>query len=268
MAGNAELGKAFLDELLSKLPEAARASVSTALSSPEAAAAHEFLGSRVSPLDEERRQLHEQATALTNKEAKLTDWQGRLTGWKTEAETKYAERERKIAEREAAGGGGGGNPNPNPPAKPAEGTTMTEAQVEGAIVKVLEAREPAFIQYVADATKFATFHLQQFNETLDVLALVRHPKIGELGLPAVYELVNKEKLDTMREKAKLAERETLKRELRAEILTEQPVDMPYPIASEGSPLDALLLPADKRPKGDPVAATRLYESLVSGGAGR
>ena len=145
---------------------------------------------------------------------------------------------------------------------------MTKEQIEQTVVNTLQAREPAFIQYVADATKFASFHLQQFHETLDVLSLVRHPKIGEIGLAGVYELVHKDKLDDMKAKAAAADREKLKEEVRKEILASQPVNMPYPITSEGSPLDALALDADKRPKGDPVAATRMYEQLVGASAGR
>ena len=67
--------------------------------------------------------------------------------------------------------------------------------------------------------------------------------------------------------AEAAKRAALKEEVRKELLGEQRPDMPYPIA-DGSPLDALALAADKRPTGDPVTATRMYEQLVASGANR
>lgn len=266
MAGKAEIGKQFMEELLGKLPAAQQASVREVLSSPEAQAAYDYVGSRVSPLDEERTRLNELQTQLQTRESRLNDWHGRLETWKTTKETEYTERERKIAEREA--GGGNGNQPPPKPGPTAEPSAMTKEDIEKTVGAVLAQREGGYIQYVADATRFASFHLQNFNEVLDVGLLVKHPKIGELGVQGVYELLNKERLDEMKTKAAAADREKLKQELRREILTEQPVDMPYPINGEGSPLDVLSLDADKRPKGDPVTATRMYEQLVGANQGR
>jgi len=138
---------------------------------------------------------------------------------------------------------------------------MTKEEVQATVLEALGQREAGYIKYVADATRFAAFHLQNFKEPLDVLSLVRHEKIGELGVEGVYALVHKEKLDKLRTDAAAAERENLKNELRKELQTETPVDMPYPIG-EGSPLDVLTMDQATRPKGDPATAARMYDDLV------
>lgn len=261
MAGNAELGKTFLEEVFGKLPDALRGKASELLSSPEMQAAYESVGSRVSPLDGERQRLTALKNQLDTREQKLNDWHGRLDGWSRDKGTEFAERERKLAEREA-------NPNPNPQNPPGQNTgtpsggTMTAEELNKTLNDFVAPREAAVVQYVADATNFSAFHLKHFNETLDVGEIVKHPDIGKIGFKGVYEQLHKAKLDDMQAKAKEAERAALKDELRKELLGEKPVDMPYPIG-EGSPLDVLALDPAKRPTGDPVAAARMYESLVA-----
>lgn len=262
MAGNnAELGKTFLEELKGKLPDSLKGNLDAVLSSPEAQAALETVGSRVSPLDEERQRLNSLKTQLDGTSVKLTTWRGNLDTWAKTKEDEFTERERKIAEREA-GRVTAGDP---PPAGAGDG--VTKENLAKTIGEFVAPREAAFVQYVADATNFSTFHLKHFNEPLDVATIVRHPDIGTLGFRGVYETLHKEKLDKMQADAKAAERLAIKDEVRKELIGERPVDMPYPIA-EGSPLDALTLAADKRPSGDPAAAARMYEQLVGASANR
>lgn len=265
MAGKAELGKTFLEEVLGKLPDALRSQASTILSSPEAQAALEHAGSRVSPIDEDRTRLNELRTTLETKEQRLTDWHTRLDGWKTTKETEFTTREEALRVRE---NGGGGNHAGDPPPtnnQPKPGDSMTKQEVATLVGEILAPREAGYVQYVADAARFSTFHLQHFKETLDVAALVRHPQIGELGIKGVYELVHKDKIDAMNTAKVAADRESLKNELRKELVSEMPADIPYPIG-EGSPLDVLSLDPAARPKGDPAAAARMYDQLVSGRA--
>lgn len=262
MATKAELGKQFMDELVGKLPAGQQDAVRQALSSPEAAAALELAGSRLSPLDEERQRLDEQRRQLDDRNKKLDDWHNRLGKWKTDTEAAFVERDKKLSEREA-------NPN-DPPKNPPPaggGTAVTKEEIAKVVEDLILPREAGYVSYVADATRLAVTHLQQFKETLDVASIVRHPKIGELGFEGVYNLVHKEKLDKWKADAVAADREKLKQELRAELAREAPVDMPYPIG-EGSPLDALTLDPAKRPTGDPAAAAREYERLVAQNAGR
>lgn len=269
MADSFGLGKAFLEELAGKLPADLQGRITDVLSSPEAKAALEHVGSRVSPIDEERQRLHALKNTLDTREQNLTRWHGELKGWATTKETEYTDRERKIAEREAGGGGGGNNGNNGqPPVRP-EGTpgSMTKDEVVKTVGEVLRPLEGGVLQYVGDATNFSAFHLKHFNEPLDVHQITRHEKIGELGFRGVYELLHKEKLDKMTADAKAAERAALKEELRKEIIGERPTEMPYPVG-EGSPLDALSLDPAARPKGDPVAAARMYEGLVGASGGR
>lgn len=263
MAGNhAELGKSFLTEVFGKLPDALRANAEQLLSSPEAQAALETVGSRVSPLDEERQRLTSLKTQLDGTSQKLTAWRGNLETWARTKEDEFTERERKLAERRTTEPAPEGDPPPN-----AAGDSVTKENLAKTIGEFVAPREAAFVQYVADATNFSTFHLKHFNEPLDVATIVRHPEIGNLGFRGVYEQLHKEKLDKMQSDAKAAERAAIKDEVRKELIGERPVDMPYPIA-EGSPLDALALATDKRPSGDPAAAARMYEQLVSSGANR
>lgn len=269
MAGHAELGKTFLQELAAKLPDSLKGNLDAILSSPEAQAALEVAGSRVSPIDEERQRLNALKTQLDTRDQKLTDWHGRLGSWASTKEAELTDRERKLTERENGNGGGNGNGNGGPPnngGAPAK-ATVDKAELANTISEFVQPREAAFVQYVADATNFSAFHLKNFNEALDVGAIVRHPDIGKIGFAGVYQQLNKEKLDKMQADAKLAERNAIKDEVRKELIGERPVDMPYPIA-EGSPLDVLAMDADKRPKGDPVAATRMYEQLVASSGSR
>lgn len=260
MAGKAELGKAFLDELVAKLPADKQEALRTTLSSPEAVAALEHAGSRLSPLDEERQRLDETRTRLTSHEQRLTDWQGRLGAWKTDTEKALGEREQQISTREAGGG---------PPANqqlPANGSTVTKEEVAKLIQDIVAPREAGYVAYVADATRFASFHQLQFKEPLDVSAIVRNPKIGELGFEGVYREMHKEKLDKYAADQVAADRAKLKDELRRELVSESPVDMPYPLG-EGSPLDVLSMDPAQRPKGDPATAARMYEQAVAANRG-
>lgn len=266
MANNAELGKTFLEQVFGKLPEGAQAKARELLSSPEMQAAYETVGSRVSPLDEERRRLETLQNQLNTREQKLNDWHGRLDGWAKDKETQYAERERKLNEREA-------NPNPNANAAPngttppgnQPGGTMTRDDIANVVSEIVAPREGAFVQYVADATNFSAFHLKNFNETLDVAAIVKHPDIGKIGFRGVYEQLHKEKLDQMHAAADKAKEDAIRADERAKVLAgAHTTELPYPVG-EGSPLDALNLEPGKRPTGDPVAATRMYEQLVASG---
>lgn len=263
MATKAELGKSFLDELVGKLPADKQDSVRTILSSPEAAAALEHAGSRLSPLEGERARLEQQQTQLANQEARLTRWHEDLATWKKNTEADFVDRDKKLTEREAGGGR-------TPPAAPEPGAPkgVTPEEISDAIGKVLAQREPAYVKYVADVSRIGAQHQLQFKEVLDVDALIRHPKIGELGFEGVYREVHAEKLQKLEADRKVAEREQIRAEERAKILAEAPVDMPYPIASEGSPLDVLSLDPTKRPAGDPASAAREYERLVAAGGSR
>jgi len=143
---------------------------------------------------------------------------------------------------------------------------MTKEDVAKIVAETLAPREGAYVQYVSDAVQFADFHRQNFKETLNVNDLVRHPQIGELGVRGVYELVHKDKLEKMRADAVTAREEEIRADERRKIASTGPVDMPYPMGGEGSPLDALSLDPAARPKGDPAAAARMYDQLVSGRA--
>lgn len=267
MATKAELGKQFLDELVGKLPAGSQDALRTALSSPEATAALELAGSRLSPLDEERQRLDEQRRQLDDRGKKLDDWHNRLGKWKTDTEASFVERDKKLSEREAGGGGGGNPPSNQPPANNNAGAGVTKEDIAKVVEDLILPREAGYVTYVADATRLAVTHLQQFKETLDVAGIVKHPKIAELGFEGVYNLVHKEKLDKLAVEREKAREDAIRADERAKIAAAAPVDMPYPIG-EGSPLDALALDPAKRPTGDPAAAAREYERLVAQNAGR
>lgn len=262
MAGKAELGKQFLDELKGKLPDTLRGNIDSILSSPEAQAALETVGSRVSPLDEERAELERLRTQTETTQSRLTNWRGRLDTWKADMETKFTEREQQLSAREAAPASR--TPDDPPPAARAGEVTMTKDEIAKIVAEVIAPREGAYVQYVADAYRFGDFHRQNFKETLNINELVQHPKIGELGVQGVYELVHKEKLEKMRTDAVAAREAEIRADERSKIAAGAAVDMPYPMGGEGSPLDALTMDPATRPKGDPAAAARMYDQLVSG----
>jgi hypothetical protein len=257
-----ELGERFVQELLSKLPEAARAGALTALTSPDATAALEFAGSRMQLVND----AAERQAALEQKETRLTAWHGQLDTWRRNKEAEFTQREAELGTRKPTDGGN------QPPAGGAPEGTMTAEQIADITEKVLAAREPAYVAYVAEATQLGAFHLRNFNQELDVMSLIQHPKVRELGLKGVYELVHQEQLTKLKADQAAAERNKLETEIRTKVEQEfrdkaAGTELPYPLG-EGSPLDFLSMPADKRPTGDPAAAARAYEQLVTSGQGR
>ena len=256
-----ELGQQFLEELLSKLPETARAAVRDTLTSADATAALEFAGSRLQLVNE----ATERQTALEQKEARLSAWHGKLDAWRKDKEAEFTRKEAELGRTRLAG---------DPPADPnaGGGGNVTAEQIAEITEKILATREPAYVTYVAEATELGASHLQNFRTPLNVIELIQHPQVRDLGLKGVYELVHKDALTKLRADTDAAARTKLEQEIREKVtqeLRDQQAGtvLPYPIG-EGSPLDFLGLPTDQRPKGDPAAAARAYETLVASGGSR
>jgi hypothetical protein len=257
------LGKSFLEEVASKLPESQRAAFTSVLASAEAQAALDLAGSRVAPIDTARQELDQRLNVLNTKEAKLKEWHQSLGSWVTERESTYAERERKLAEREATPPS---STTPHAPPQPGTGgaSGVTAEVVADTVQKIVGDRERSYVDVIAETNRLSMFHLKHTGEVLDTHALMKDPEVSALGLEGVYRKLHKPVLDAITKKADDAVRETIRQEEREKLRAEQPADLPYPVGEGGSPLDHLSRPAAERPKGDVLAATRMYEELVGG----
>jgi hypothetical protein len=227
-----------------------------------------YLGARSAQLQD----LTRRSTELDTERARLNRWKGDLETWVRDTEADFAERERKL------GHGGDDDPPPggkppkpgdaNPPTPNGNGG-ITREDVQALLGDSLRRVEQPFIQYVADAATYATRHLKDFGEGLDVGAIVSHPKIADLGFSGVYNLVHQDKIEAKAKKEAEAVREAIRKEEREKLLKEMtPVgggpEPPYPI---GSPLDVLReTPEARNARGDTVSrAVAAYHQLTHGG---
>jgi hypothetical protein len=230
-----DLGKAFFQGVIAKITD------------PEAKAAAEKLlgnelvlteiGSGVAGQSEIDRQLQAAQTRqeeldalnarLDEREAGLTQWHGRLDTWYTT--------NKDAIERGKAGGDGNGGPKPKKVEPPVG--MITEEQLNERLV----AERAAFLGYDRDRGQILASHFEKFKEVLNLEPLLKHPKVGDIGLLGVYDLVHKERLEqhaaAEAKKAEDAIRLDERQKTQAQMAT-----MPYPSVTgsgSGSPLDAL-----------------------------
>lgn len=201
-----------------------------------------------------------QMNELAKKEAELTQWHGALTEWKAEQDAIYAAAALKPDVQ----------PQPQPQPKPAQPALDPARYVDRETFDQFS-REAAGVMAVSNA--LSVRHLQEFGEALDLLALMKDPRLGKdgMGLKEVYEATFADryaaKAQATKEKELADLRAKIESEVRAQILS-----TPYPVSpNQPSSLD-LIEAAQKAGDGktDVVgAATALYEQLqqkrLSGG---
>jgi len=197
--------------------------------------------------------LETRQTEIDQREGGLTEWHGNLAKWHTQnkAAIEVGARVLKGEKVDPANP----NPNPNPTPNPASGGMTTEQFEEH-----MRGERASFLGYSRDQQAITRNHFTLFNEIVDLEPLLRHPKIAEVGLTGVYELVHKERLDKHRADATAAHDKQVADEA-VRKYAESQAQMPYPPptgAGSGSPLDALT-PAVKDNVVD--AATAHYNRL-------
>ncbi len=256
MADRITKGRDFFAQVAQHLPDDLRAGFETFIASGDQNAQHVLatLGDGTLRQDAFSREMDN----LRQTKTALEKWRDDLAQWAKDVQN-------GVAPADPLAQPGSGTPvtgTPGAAGTPANALTREEALAlfNGEMGR----REVYFAKYVADATRLATQHFQQFGEVLDINQILAHPKLGELQLQGVYQELHKDKIAAKSAAEVAKEREELKRTLRAEIDAERgAAGVPYPIGDGSSPLDHLGKDASQY---TPEAAAAMYRQLVGGGA--
>lgn len=239
MAKGLDLGKAFAQGILSKITDPEQRKAMETLMANETVMTE--LGSGVAGQSEIDRRLQELTTqtadvrtrteALDARETGLQEWHQTLTTWHTQNKDALADYKRIKGTAPAPG-------TPNP--APSSGTPpagLTDDQLNERIVT----ERAGFLGFQRDQNQITRDHFAKFAEIVDLEPLLRHPKVGEIGLLGVYDLVHKERLDKWKTDSDKAAEERIRADERQKVLQGQ-AQMPYLAPTgpgSGSPLDAL-----------------------------
>lgn len=167
---------------------------------------------------------------LDAREEALTTWHGNLTTWRA------ANNELLELGKTVKAGGRTTPPTTTTTTPPAAGT-ITEEKLKEA----LQTQAGQFLGYDRDRNQIQREHFGKFKEIIDLAPLIEHPKIAELGLLGVYNLVHKDALAKFDLDTKKAEEDRIRADERSKFAASMST-MPYPPvtgANAGSPLDAL-----------------------------
>lgn len=244
MAGRIDAGKAFMDELLSRIPEEKRAAVQDAIDD----GVLEFVGDGTLRQQDYSRAMNNVREVETKQKA----W------W---------EQNQPLVEAARAAGIDPSKPVVPATVQPTSGVTKDE------ISRMLDEREAGAAAFISHTTKLAMAHFREFGEDLDVPKLMADPDLQKVGLIGVYDKTFGPKIA---EKRKAAQDAATEAEVQRRVAEARRADLNKPLhlrdpGLAGSPLDAL---TEGTPGGaDPVVdeATAFYEQLraqryASGGA--
>jgi len=166
-----ETGKTLAEQILSKLPEGLRGTVSTAFAAPEATDALTLLGDSALARSDYSKAMDD----IKTKEDQIAADYQRLNTWFTENKDKLDEYGRIKPEYETLKAGGV-KPPPPEPQKPAAGLTKED------IDKMLQERDAGYASVMAISTTLTAKHYKDFGEVLDMNALVNHAMKNHLPL--------------------------------------------------------------------------------------
>lgn len=243
MADRLTAGREFLKGVLQHLSDEARAAVEAQLADPNTAAPLlAFAGDGALRQSE----FSSSMDAIRRREQQLQDYAKQLDDYRKEVEAA------RLA----------GKPEPEPNPNPAPAPTGDDAPLTlKALGDVLNRREGYYAKFTADMSRIVAEHQKHFGEVLDPNTLLEHPRVGEIGLDGAWRELHKPKFDKLATDTQAAERERIRKEVRAEILQEQAQTVPYPLGG-GSPLDGLGKEGDYSPE----AAARAYNELIQPGS--
>ena len=251
MANPIEIGKAFLDEVLALVPEAAREQARSAYSR-----AHDtFSAATQEQLDAIEAQ-RQQALALQQQNEQ---WRDQLRTWRSGAEAEIARREAALRTTTPVV-----NPanSATPPAAP-----VTPATPAGVAPEVLDQRFNAFGQQVlavsADLFQAQQEHMRLFGDArpFNPQELYAHPRIGEVGVLGAFKDLHKDAIAQKQAEAAAAAEAKIRADERAKTITEfssQRMPFPGPGAEDDSPL-AILAQRTADQRGDFGAAAAVAE---------
>lgn len=245
-----ESGKAFVDQILAKLPESLRDSAKTAFAAPEAVDALTLVGDGVLARSDYSRLMDD----LKSKETTLTEDYEKLNGWYTtnkEQLEKVGTLEQEIARLS-------GQRPIVPEVKPPVAGGLTREQLD----EILTNRDKGYAGVLAVATTLATKHFQTFGEVADMTAVIDLATKKGLSLEAAHREKYAEQIDA---KAKAAEDARIEKLVADRLIDERKKQgtQPFPLRNASpSVLDVI------EAKGDPSKytvddAVAEYERLQS-----
>lgn len=250
-----ESGKAFVDQILAKLPESLRDSAKTALTAPEAADALTLLGDGVLA----RSDYSKQKDTLDTLQGQLQADYDRLNAWYADNEPKlagYATLESELARLKA---GTGGTPPPTPPADGGK-PSMTKEELEA----FLNERDQSYAAVLGLTNKLTATHLKDFGEVLDTSELIDYARKNRMSLDAAYQTKFAEQLKAKRDAVETERINKLADERVAEKLKGLNVTQPFPLRNQSpSVLDILESQTDKPANHTLESAVAEYERLQS-----
>lgn len=237
MAKAAELGKAFLDGVLSKITDPGlREAAARAFADPlvlteigGGVAGQQEIDRQLQALRTQTEELEAKKTELDTRDAGLTQWQEQLGAWRNTHAAALEEWKTMKAS--------GAKPAPKAGDPPPAAAGLTPEQLDERLAQ----ERAAFLGYDRDRNQILREHFGKFNEVVDLDALVQHPQIASLGLKGVYELVYKDRLTKHTADQQAAHDKAIADKAVRDFQASQ-AQMPYPQptgAGSGSPLDAL-----------------------------
>lgn len=192
-------------------------------------------------------ELTTRATELDQREAGLTQWHTDLTDWHAKAKEKF-----KAAPVD----------DPTKGKKPEEAVVPAGMLTEKDYNDRIQHERAAVLGFTRDTNDVMRDHFAKFGEIVAIEPLITHPRVAELGLKGVYNLVHKDRLEAF-DKDKAAKAEAAIRLDERQKVQASMAQMPYPSPTgvgSGSPLDALK-PANAEPVVD--AAVAHYNRIVA-----
>jgi hypothetical protein len=237
MSNRAEVGSAFLADVLSRIPDDRRSAVQSVIdTSPELA---QLIGEGVL----RQQDYSSYMDRLKQVETQQTQW------WQENQSLAEAGRKAKDAGFD--------------PAKPVTTPALPEDVVRRGDV---ERTEAAHAEFSLTLATLASKHLHEFGEPVDFLEIARDPRVKQIGLLGVYEATVAPKREA-KVKAKLDEEVKLRVEEGVRERMKQVGDPRFPTSraiEPGSPLD-VLEPQQGGPGVDDFVNE--YQRLVTEGAG-
>lgn len=246
MSKASDSGKAFLDQVLAKLPESLRDGVKTAFAAPEAADALTAVGDGVLARADYSRAMDD----IKAKETTLTSDYDNLNAWYTENKDrlgKVESLEQQIAKLQ-------GQPPPKP-VDPVVPAGLTREDVD----KILLERDKGYARVLGLTTQVAARHLRVFGEEPDMQGVIEIATKKGLSLEDAY----REKYsDQLAEKAKAAEHDRVEKLVTERLAEERKkqAEHPFPLRN-ASPSVLDVLEQKDRPAHDVDSAVAEYERL-------
>lgn len=234
MAKGAQAGQEFLQRVLGKITDPdlkAAAEKVFADATVQTEIGGGVLGQ--SEIDRQLQELRTKTTDLETKAADLAETETRLNAWHGDLTTWHKDNQEYIRLGKAAKANGGKLPaDGEKPAAAAGGVTKDDLDA------ALRAELGGALNFNLEQNRLMIAHHEKFGKILDIMPLVQHPKIRELGLEGVYNLVHKEALDAHQAAEDKKREEAIRADERSKVASAMPYPNPTGSGS-GSPLDAL-----------------------------